>query len=873
MPKNKLTIGILAHVDAGKTTLCEAMLFLSGMISTYGRVDHKNAHLDTNETERNRGITIFSKHAHLSTNNYELFLMDTPGHVDFSTEAERILPILDYAILVVSGSEGVQSHTETLWKLLESADIPTFIFVNKMDLVYRDKQDVMLSLKNGLSDECIDFSDTKSSDFFENIALSDEKLLNLFMRDNSIGFDKISRAIFNRKIFPCIFGSALKLQGIDTLFFTLDSFLLPNADKQEFAARIFKVSRPSKGERLTHLKITGGSFSVRDEIEYSVNGKNYKEKITRIKICNGTEWKQVDTASCGDVCIVMGLSATFSGQSIGAETGNYIRKLEPVLNYKINNPPEFSPEQILPLLKQLEEEEPSLGITWNERYKEIHAKLMGEVQIDVLKAMVKERFDIDIDVSDGSIMYKETIAAPVEGVGHYEPLRHYAEVHLLLQPLPAGSGLIFDSNVSLDDLELNWQRLILTHLAEKTHIGVLTGSPITDMRISLVGALASVKHTEGGDFRQATYRAVRQGLMRAKSVLLEPYYSFRLEVPLIQLGRACNDLKLMGGSFSSPHDDGVYASISGVAPVSSMRNYPLTLAAYTKGKGKLSCMFSHYAPCKNERDIIQQFAYSPEADMDNPADSIFCSRGAGIAVKWDKVEQFMHMDTGFKYVYGTDNDRSISRNRRQKIEDDELEFIMLREFGPIKRPEYGKTKNKDIDDSASNVKINELQKNKPTDYLIVDGYNIIFGWNNLNKLAETDIAVARKRLMDILANYQGYKNNEIVLVFDGYRVKGNVGEKSNYHGIHIVYTRENETADNYIERLIAEIGKNYSVRVVSSDGMIQLSSVRTGVLRLTASELESEIESTNEELKRLMQSLENDKIFSKINLNDVVTDS
>ncbi len=870
MPKSKLTIGILAHVDAGKTTLCEAMLFLSGMISTYGRVDHKNAHLDTYETERNRGITIFSKHAHLSTENYEIFLMDTPGHVDFSTEAERILPILDYAILVVSGSEGVQSHTETLWKLLESAHIPTFIFVNKMDLVYKDKQDVMASLKHGLSDSCIDFSDTESNDFLENIALSDEELLNLFMSDNSIGFDKISRAIFNRKIFPCVFGSALKLQGVDRLFNVLDSFLMPSADKQEFAARIFKVSRPNRGERLTHLKITGGSLSVRDEIEYSASGKAYKEKITRIKICSGTEWKQVDSVCCGDVCTVMGLSATFSGQLIGAETGSYIQKLEPVLNYKINIPPEFSPEQILPLLKQLEEEEPSLGITWSERYKEIHAKLMGEVQIDVLKAMVKERFDIDIDVSDGSIMYRETIAAPVEGVGHYEPLRHYAEVHLLMQPLPAGSGLIFDSNVSVDDLELNWQRLILTHLAEKTHIGVLTGSPITDMHITLVGALASVKHTEGGDFRQATYRAVRQGLMCAKSILLEPYYSFRLEVPLNQLGRACNDLKLMGGTFSSPHDDGTSAFISGVAPVSTMRSYPLTLAAYTKGKGKLSCMFSHYAPCKNESDIIRKFNYSAEADTENTPDSVFCSRGAGLAVKWDKVEQFMHMDTGLGYVGRVRLSKPAGGTGRSKIEYDELESIMLREFGPIKRPEYGKVKNNDV--SLNNAKTDNPPKDKPADYLIVDGYNIIFGWHSFTKIAKADIGVARKRLMDILANYRGYKNNEVVLVFDGYRVKGNVGEKSDYHGIHVVYTRENETADNYIEKLISEIGKNYSVRVASSDGLIQLSSVRTGVLRLTASELEAEIESVDEQMKLLMQSLENDNSFSKLDLKDVVTD-
>lgn len=870
MQKNKLTIGILAHVDAGKTTLCEAMLFLSGMISTYGRVDHKNAHLDTYETERNRGITIFSKHAHLSTNNCELFLMDTPGHVDFSTEAERILPILDYAILVVSGSEGVQSHTETLWKLLESAHIPTFIFVNKMDLVYRDKQDIMTSLKNGLSDLCIDFSNTKSNDFFENIALSDEKLLNRFMSDNSIGFDEISRAIFSRKIFPCIFGSALKLQGVDKLFDALDSFLLPNIGKQEFAARIFKISRPNRGERLTHLKITGGSLSVRDEIEYSANGKAYKEKITRIRICSGTEWKQVDSVSCGDICAVMGLSATFSGQLIGAETGSYIQKLEPVLNYKIIIPPEFSPEQILPLLKQLEEEEPSLGITWNERYKEIHAKLMGEVQIDVLKVMVKERFDIDIDVSDGSIMYKETIAAPVEGVGHYEPLRHYAEVHLLMQPLSAGSGLIFDSNVSVDDLELNWQRLILTHLAEKTHIGVLTGSPITDMRITLVGALASVKHTEGGDFRQATYRAVRQGLMRAKSVLLEPYYAFRLEVPLNQLGRACNDLKLMGGTFSSPHDDGTYAVISGAAPVSTMRSYPLTLAAYTKGKGKLSCMFSHYAPCRNESDIVRKLDYSPEADTENTPDSVFCSRGAGIVIKWDKVEQFMHLDTGLGYTYRIKPSKPAVENRRSKIEDNELESIMLREFGPIKRPEYGKVKNNDV--GSNNIKVDNTPKEKSTDYLIVDGYNIIFGWHSLNKIAKEDISVARKRLMNILVNYRGYKNNEVVLVFDGYRVKGNVGEKSNYHGIHVVYTRENETADNYIEKLISEIGKNYSVRVASSDGLIQLSSVRTGVLRLTASELETEIESVNEQLKLLMQSLESDNFSSKLDLKDVVTE-
>lgn len=870
LAKHRLTIGVIAHVDAGKTTLCEGLLFASGAIRKRGRVDHGDAYLDTYSLEKQRGITIFSKQARFSTDKIEVNLLDSPGHVDFSTETERIFSVLDYALLVISGSEGVQAHTETLWKLIKTYKIPTFIFVNKMDLPSADKEGIMAALTSRLDGNCVDFSAAAENGYYENIALSDDELLAEFLEKGIIAKDSIAKAVFRRKLYPCLFGSALHMQGIDELIACLEDYTLDIERPTEFGARVFKISHDAQGNRLTHIKLTGGALSSRDELAYSVKGNSYKEKITAIRLYSGSKFEKVNSASAGEVAAVCGLTATFPGQGFGFEKDMNAPLLEPVLDYRIVLPEGCDARSALPLFRRLEEEDPMLRITWNERHREIHASLMGEIQIEVLKSLVKERFDLDIGVDNGRIMYRETILSPVEGIGHYEPLRHYAEVHLLMEPLPAGSGLVFMSSVSQNDLDINWQRLILTHLYEKTHLGVLTGSPITDMRITLIAGLASKAHTEGGDFRQATYRAVRQGLMKAESVLLEPYYSFEMELPENQLGRAINDIRLMGGQFETSSGGQGTAFISGSAPVSEMREYPQVFASYTKGRGRISCLVSHYARCRDEKRIIEEIGYDPEADTENTPDSIFCSHGAGVFVRWDRVESYMHIDTEL----GIDpKRRRISSEphiveRNLNIDEKELESIMLREFGPIKRSENGKP------EPAQESKLQPASK-KPelSDFLIVDGYNIIFGWESLRSLADSDIALARKRLMDILANYCGYKQNSVVLVFDGYRVKGNAGERFNYHGIRVAYTKENETADTFIEKLTSEIGKNYAVRVASSDGLVQLSSFRSGVLRMTASELEREVESVNENMHELIETMKKSNVKVKMDIPDGITDA
>lgn len=869
MAKHRLTIGVIAHVDAGKTTLCEGLLFASGTIRKRGRVDCGDAYLDTYSLEKQRGITIFSKQARFSTDKIEVDLLDSPGHVDFSTETERIFSVLDYALLVISGSEGVQAHTETLWKLIKAYEIPTFVFVNKMDLPSADKEGIMAELTSKLDGACVDFSDAEGNDFYEDAALIDDKLLAEFLEKGIISKENTAKAVFDRKMYPCLFGAALRMQGIGELIACLEDYTLDIERPKEFGARVFKISRDVQGNRLTHLKLTGGTLCSRDELAYSVKEHDFSEKITSIRLYSGSRFEQVNSASAGEVVAVCGPTATFPGQGLGFEKDMGAPILEPVLDYRILLPEGCDARSALPLFRRLEEEDPMLRVTWNERHREIHASLMGEIQIEILKSMVKERFDLDIGVDSGRIMYRETILSPVEGIGHYEPLRHYAEVHLLMEPLPAGSGLVFASGVSCNDLDINRQRLILTHLNEKTHLGVLTGSPITDMRITLVAGLASKAHTEGGDFRQATYRAVRQGLMKAESVLLEPYYSFEMELPESQLGRAISDIRLMGGEFDSSSDGLGTAFISGSAPVSEMREYPKLFASYTKGRGRISCIVSHYARCRDEKRIIGEIGYDPEADIENTPDSVFCSHGAGVFVRWDRVESCMHIDTG---LCVDPERRRISSEphivgRNLNMDEKELEGIMLREFGPIKRPEYGK---------PEPVRESKLQppEKKPelSDFLIVDGYNIIFGWESLRSLAGSDIALARKRLMDILANYCGYKRNSVVLVFDGYRVKGNAGERFNYHGIRVAYTKENETADTFIEKLTSEIGKNYAVRVASSDGLVQLSSFRSGVLRMTASELEREVEGVNEKLRELIENMKKSNVKVKMDIPDGITD-
>ncbi|MBR3299254.1 MAG: NYN domain-containing protein [Clostridia bacterium] len=856
----KLALGILAHVDAGKTTLCEGLLFLTGQIRSRGRVDHGDSHLDSHALERKRGITIFSKQAGIRTERLEAELIDTPGHVDFSTEAERALQILDYALLIISGTDGVQAHTLTLWRLLRRLHVPTFIFVNKMDIAHAAERELMGALEAELSSACVDFSADRTS-LFESAALADEALFELYARNGRLEEAELASAIREERLFPCFFGSALHLSGVRELIEGLEKYTVPPVFGAEFGARVFKISRDAQGQRLTHLRVTGGELSVRMSIAYtSRSGERKTEKAAGIRLYSGARYAQLERAAAGDTVAVTGLTDTYPGQGLGFEqrSAGLAAVLSPVLSYRILLPAGTDTQSAYRKLCELSEEDPALSIEWDDRSKEIRVRLMGEVQIEVLKSIIKERFDLDARIDEGRVMYKETIAAPVEGIGHFEPLRHYAEVHLLLTPLEAGSGLEWGSRVSPNDLDRNWQRLIMTHIAEKTHRGVLTGSPITDMRIELVAGRAHLAHTEGGDFRQATYRAIRQGLMKAESILLEPYYAYRIELAREQLGRAIGDIRAMGGSFNIAEQecrDG-FAAISGFVPVAGMRGYARTLAAYTGGRGRLMLEVSHYDRCTEAEKVIAECAYEPERDLENTADSVFCAHGAGFTVNWREVESYMHLDTGLSRERGTQEEgeqapRLIRGNLN--VDEKELEAIMLREFGPIKRPDYGRPEKR----AQADEKPQPPQPPQPPrkEYLIVDGYNMLFAWESLRSLARDDLAAARKRLMDILANYRAFKNNEVVLVFDGYRVKGNAGERFDHHGLKVAYTKENETADALIERLIAEIGKNYAVRVASSDGMIQLSGVRSGALRMTARELEAEVESVNEQLREYMLKL------------------
>lgn len=846
----KLVVGILAHVDAGKTTLSEALLYTTGRLKKLGRVDNKNAFLDNNELERERGITIFSKQAVIKTEKTEITLLDTPGHVDFSSETERTMQVMDYAVLVISARDMVQVHTETLWKLLSRYEVPTFIFINKMDLEDTDKSVIMKNLRENLSGNCVDFS-LMDEDFYESIALSDEMSMEKYMENGSLSTGEISVLIKERKVFPCFFGSALRLSGVSEFIDGIEDFTEEPEKKTEFGARVFKISRDTQGNRMTFMKVTGGSLKVRSVFSYvpkDFSGQ-IEEKANLLRIYSGAKFEPVDEAPQGSVAAVLGLSKTYPGQGLGFEETGFEPILEPVLTYRIILPDGVSPAQFLPKLKQLEDEDPQLHIEWNEQLGGIYACLMGEVQEEILKSMVSERFGTEIGLDDGKIIYRETVAEPVEGVGHFEPLRHYAEVHLVIEPGEPGSGLHFKTRCSEDNLDRNWQRLILTHLEEKTHLGVLTGSPLTDVKITVVAGRAHVKHTEGGDFRQATYRAVRQGLMKAKSILLEPYYAFRLEVPSEQIGRAINDIREMNGTFGSPETKGDMVELSGRAPVSKMRSYLKEVLSYTHGRGKLVCFSDGYAPCHNSEEVISEFGYNPEADILNSPDSVFCSHGAGISVKWSEVEKHMHVSSGIDFSIENGiplipNVRVFRRNF--SIDEKELEAIMEREFGPIRRKQYSEA----VMDRPKEYKAVAPKKK---DYLIVDGYNIIFAWEGLKKLASENLDAARHILMDILANYRGYTKCELVLVFDGYKVKGNYGEKSDYHGIHVAYTKENETGDMYIEKICQEIGKNYNVKVATSDNLIQVAALRTGVLRMSANELREEIEFVNRQIQSAIE--------------------
>ena len=843
----KLVVGITAHVDSGKTSLSEAMLYLSGAIRKLGRVDHKDAYLDTHELERRRGITIFSKQARFTAGDMDITLLDTPGHADFSAEMERVLHILDYAILVVSGTDGVQAHTETVWRLLKRYNVPTFLFINKMDLSSADKRNVLNDIKRSLSENCIDF--TKRPSLYEDIAMCDEDALEEYMETECLSDDSIADLIAQRRLFPCCFGSALKLSGVEDFLTILDRFTRAPAPKTALGAKVFKIARDGQGNRLTYLKVTGGSLKVRGEISYTdQNGEELSEKLKGIRLYSGAKFDAVEAADQGEVCAVTGLTKTYPGQGLGADANASAPLLEPVLSYRITLPKGVDPMTMLPKLRQLEEEDPLLHIIWNEHLQQIHAQLMGEVQIEVLKSLISQRFDVDVEMDAGRIMYKETIANTVEGVGHFEPLRHYAEAHFLLEPLPNGSGLEFGSSCSEDVLDRNWQRLIITHLAEKQHLGVLTGSPITDMKITLIAGRAHTKHTEGGDFRQATYRGVRQGLMQAESVLLEPIYSFRLTIPTEALGRAINDIRAMNGTFETPDSYEETVTVTGTAPVALMTNYHTEVSAYTHGKGKLSCALAGYQPCHNSKQVIDEIGYDPEQDVDNTPHSVFCAHGAGFTVKWNEVPEYMHLSSGLQ-TRKTEEEplRPVVRTRNLNIDDKELEAIMRREFGEIRRPQYG---------SAKQAMQAERIQNEPIvkkDYIIVDGYNLIFAWDDLNDLAATNLDNARQVLLDRLANYRAFRDCELVVVFDGYRVKGSKGSRLDHHSINVVYTQENETGDMYIEKLANSIGRNYRVRVVTSDSLIQLSALRSGVLRMSAREFRNEVASILEQIRQVIE--------------------
>lgn len=929
-----IVMGILAHVDAGKTTLSEGMLYLSGTVRKLGRVDHKDAFLDTYSLERDRGITIFSKQAVFSLGNRRINLLDTPGHVDFSAEMERTLQVLDYAVLVISGADGVQGHTETLWKLLKLYEIPTFIFINKMDQPGTDRDSLIAELKERLDEGCIAFDKGKNaenniandsrdgtksqnkeeiyrkpekgasgndtldggldidSESLEEIAMTDEAVLDYFMEYETIKNEDICRLIKERKVFPCYFGSALKLDGVQELLAGFEEYMTPFSGKEEFGARVFKISRDDKGKRLTFLKVTGGKLVVKMPI-------NKEEKINQIRIYSGAKYEAVNEVEAGGVCAVTGLSSSYIGQGLGVEKGTAAPFLEPVLTYQMILPEGADTTKVLRELKQLEEEEPLLNIVWNPALEEIHVQLMGEVQTEILKTMIAERFHLDVEFGTGKIVYKETIKSPVVGVGHYEPLRHYAEVHLKMEPLEAGSGLVFEADCSEDVLDRNWQKLILTHLQEREHPGVLTGSPITDMKITIVAGRAHLKHTEGGDFRQATYRAVRQGLKSAESVLLEPWYSFVLEVPSEQVGRAMSDIGQMNGSFEGPEteDKQGMVRLTGTAPASEMRDYQREVWAYTKGRGRLTLTLKGYEPCHNAEEVIEEIGYDSERDLDNPTGSVFCAHGSGFLVKWDEVPEYMHIKedflaeksgtgfdemiagqkgnafagvngvdtsryTGNGYVAGnassgnSDRNSNFSRNSSGYSsgydDDPELLAIMEREFGSKQkeRDRYSSYRKQTVSEPVRRTTV--IKETEPKkEYLLVDGYNIIFAWEELNELAKASIDAARNKLMDILSNYQGFIGCTLILVFDAYKVKGNQGEVQKYHNIYVVYTKEAETADQYIEKTTHEIGRKYKVTVATSDALEQVIVMGQGAYRISARDFYEEVERTEKQIREI----------------------
>ena len=856
----QLVIGILAHVDSGKTTLSEALLYGTGTIRKLGRVDHKDAFLDTDALEKARGITIFSKQALFTAGNTDFTLLDTPGHVDFSTETERTLQVLDYAVLVISGTDGVQSHTETLWRLLRRYRIPTFVFVNKMDLPGPGREALLTQLNRRLGDGFVDFG-AEQADRDEALALCDERLMETMLDRGILTDTDLIPAIARRHVFPCWFGSALKLQGVDALVEGLDRYTRPAPALEAFGAKVFKVSQDEQGNRLTWLRVTGGVLKVKAQLTGEVDGEPWAEKANQLRLYSGAKFMLAECIGPGQVCAVTGLTKARPGEGLGAERDSDLPVLEPVLSYQVLLPEGADVHAALGKLHRLEEEEPQLHVVWNETLGEIHVQLMGEIQLEVLKSLLAERYGLEVSFGPGGILYKETITEAMEGVGHYEPLRHYAEVHLKLEPLPRGSGMQFATDCREEVLDKNWQRLVLTHLEEKQHLGVLIGAPLTDVKITLIAGRAHLKHTEGGDFRQATYRAVRQGLMMAdqihKTQLLEPWYAFRLELPSDNVGRAMNDIQNMGGSFDPPETgaDGDTTLLTGTAPASTMRSYPMEVVGYTRGRGHLTLTLDGYRPCHNAAEVIEAAGYEPEHDLDNPADSVFCAHGAGFVVPWEQVRSHMHVDSSWGKTAKTEEavqarPRRMAAYRATLEEDAELLKIFEQTYGPIKRDPlaaFRPTQKRERPD------FNAEQWEIQPEYLLVDGYNIIFAWDELNALSKESLEAARHRLMDILCNYQGFKKCVLILVFDAYRVPGSPGSIEQYHNIHVVYTREAETADMFIERVTHEIGKGRRVRVATSDGMEQVIILGHGALRVSARMFHEEVQEAEKEIRRYLQ--------------------
>ena len=858
--EKRTTIGILAHVDAGKTTLAEAMLYRCGAIRKAGRVDHGDAHMDTHSLERARGITIFASQAQLQLGDWKAALLDTPGHVDFSAEMERTLWVLDYAILVINGADGVQAHVRTLWKLLKKYRIPVFLFVNKMDQPGTDRMALLAELKGALDGRCVDFTaDRAEADICEDAAVCDEALLEQFLEQGTLSTESIAHKIRERKIYPCYFGSALKDEGVQEFLDAMARYMERHIYPTEFGARVYKIGRDEQGSRLSYLKVTGGSLKVKQLIQGETDGEAWEEKADQIRLYSGGSFENVQEASAGTICAVTGLSRTWAGEGLGMEEKGPAPSLEPVLTYQLLPPKDCNLHELLQKLRRLEEELPELHVVWREELSEIHVRVMGEVQIEILKSLMQERFGVPVEFGAGSIVYKETIENVVEGVGHFEPLRHYAEVHLILEPGEPGSGLTFASSCSEDELDRNWQRLILTHLTERSHPGVLTGAEITDMKITLAAGRAHAKHTEGGDFRQATYRAVRQGLKQAKSVLLEPFYEFRLTVPADKLGRAMTDIQKMSGTFSEPENENGQMVLSGSAPVSQMQGYAAEMTAYTRGLGHLSCTLKGYGPCANADEVIVAMGYDSEADILNPTGSVFCAHGAGFYVPWNQVFSYMHLDSVLR-PKKEPKEAGLETARRSQsslgaVDPKELDEIFERTYGPIRRDRQGvgrverSFRREPEDTGKREIKLRKKEK----EYLLIDGYNIIFAWEDLKALSEINLESARGKLMDILSNLQGALGCTLILVFDAYRVEGGTREIFKYHNIHVVYTKEAETADQYIEKTVHELGRKYQVTVATSDGLEQVIIMGQGASRLSAAGLRELVDVTGSELRETLE--------------------